>query len=371
MSQFEFDLATQEDDAGLRKLLAETPMAGEIALAFAREPSYFAASAVDGRFVQVVIARDRKSQRIVGMGSRAVSSCYVNGRPADVGYLNALRLLPEYRGRAALLARGFRLFRELHADRRVPFYLTTIAADNRMALDLLTSQRAGLPVYHPLGRYHTLTLSAAACPKPAPSAGISVRKSTPSDREPISTFLHKEGLKRQFFPEYDAAEFFECPRRLLGLRPESVLLAFMEDRLVGTLGIWDQRNFKQITVCDYSKWIRLGRPLYNSFAALRSKPKLPNVGEPVNLRCAAIPVIARNDPRVVAQLFHAAMQDLRAQDCDLLTIGLHEADPLLPLFRPYSGREYTTMLYLVYWPDEVPDVNALTQRIPYLELGCL
>jgi len=159
MSRFEFKIATREDDAALRELLAATPMHGDIELAFAREPSYFDASAVDGKYVQVVSVFDKKSRRLIGMGSRAINPCYVNGQVTNVGYLSALRLLPEYRGKAALLARGYQFFRELHNDHRAPFYLTTVAADNTPAIKLLTTQRAGLPIYHPLGKYCTLTLS--------------------------------------------------------------------------------------------------------------------------------------------------------------------------------------------------------------------
>ena len=41
MNRFTFNLATLDDDASLRDLLAATPMEGAISLAFAREPNYF------------------------------------------------------------------------------------------------------------------------------------------------------------------------------------------------------------------------------------------------------------------------------------------------------------------------------------------
>ena len=43
MSRYRFDLATEADDAALRRVLADTPMPGRIAVSFRREPSYFAA----------------------------------------------------------------------------------------------------------------------------------------------------------------------------------------------------------------------------------------------------------------------------------------------------------------------------------------
>src|SRR5690348_8142448 len=135
MSAYRFELATPDDDADLRRVLAATPMEGRIAIAFRREPSWFAAAVVDGRFRQVVACRDRETGRIIGFGSRSIREVYLNGRPASVGYLSGLRVLPEHRN-LGLVARGYAALRALHADGRVPFYLTTIAAGNETALKI-------------------------------------------------------------------------------------------------------------------------------------------------------------------------------------------------------------------------------------------
>jgi len=52
-----------------------------------------------------------------------------------------------------VLARGYRLIRELHADGRTDLYHTVIAADNARALETLASGRAGLPAYRDLGGF--------------------------------------------------------------------------------------------------------------------------------------------------------------------------------------------------------------------------
>src|SRR6185295_2018695 len=84
MSRYQFDVATEADDADLRRVLAETPMPGRIAVSFRREPSYFAAAEIDGRFRQVVAARELNSGRIIGFGSRSVCQRYVNGLPTPI-----------------------------------------------------------------------------------------------------------------------------------------------------------------------------------------------------------------------------------------------------------------------------------------------
>src|SRR5437899_3023357 len=116
-SRYRLELATDADDADLRHILAETPMEGRIGVSFRREPSYFGGSVVDGRFRQVVAARDCQTGRLIGFGSRTVADRYVNGRAEPVGYLSSLRLLAAYRN-LGLVARGYAFFRRLHADAR-------------------------------------------------------------------------------------------------------------------------------------------------------------------------------------------------------------------------------------------------------------
>ena len=371
MSRFELNLATPEDDEELRQVLAATPMDGKIRLAFAREPSYFGASAVEGEFVQVGVIRDKKSWGVVGFASRAVSSCYVNGEIEDVGYISALRLMPDYRRKLGLLARGYQFFREMHQDGKTPYYLTTIAEDNVAALELLTSQRAGLPIYHPLGRYHTLTIDSGQRCGPEAECQVEIRRAGPSDGERIAGFLHREGPKRQFFPNFLLSEFEDDGHRLTGLSTASILVAEQHGKVVGTIGVWDQRSFRQIVVHGYSPALRLVRPLYNVLAKVSRMPRLPPAGNTLNCRYAAVPVVANADADVARALVREALGLVRQQEGDCLLLGLHEEDPLLPIIRPLSGRKYTTLVFLVYWKDERPDMLELSRRVPYLELGCL
>ena len=137
MAKYRFDLAQASDDADLRAVLAATPMPGTVSVSFQREPSYFGAAVVEGRFRQVLVARGESAGRcptvVVAFGALSVSDRYVNGRPRPIGYLSNLRVLPGHR-RGSLVGRGYALLRKLHEDRRTSLYLTTIAQDNQTAL---------------------------------------------------------------------------------------------------------------------------------------------------------------------------------------------------------------------------------------------
>ena len=154
---------------------------------------------MDGRFRQVIACRDLRTGRIIGFGCRSFRDVYINGRPEVVGYLSSLRVLPEHRN-FGLVARGYAFFRELHGDGRVPFYLTTIAAGNRTALNVLTSGRAGLPVYHPAGTYHTVAVSLPRQQRRTTIGSVAVRPARPEDLPVVLDFVAAVGPRRQFFP---------------------------------------------------------------------------------------------------------------------------------------------------------------------------
>lgn len=372
MRKYEFTLATTDDDAELRNVLSSTPMIGQISVSFAREPNFFAATPVDGKLVQIIVGRDVERGRVIGMGSRTAGPRYVNEQRTNVGYLGGLRLLPQYRGQGGLIARGYRFLRQLHADQVTPYYLTTIAADNVIALQTIAEGRAGLPTYHPLGDYVTIPLNPAAASRfDRGSSEISTRLATVDDHGRIIAFLNAHGPRRQFFPVYDATDLFQERGWLQGLQPRDVMLAFRGDQLVGTWGTWDQSPFKQTIIRSYDRWLTLARPAYNVIAELRKRAPLPSPGSVLTARYGAILVVAEDDAEICRRLIGAMSRELLHRGDRLVFLGMHAFDPLLPIVRTVGGKQYVTRLYLVFWPDQPPDLAEQTQRVPYLELGCL
>ena len=126
MTRFRFELATPDDDAGLREVFRETTMPGMIGLQFLREPNFFESNCVLGGFHQTIVCRDTDTGEIIGCGCRSVRELNVDGRLESVGYLSMLRGKKPFRS-LGLMARGYRFLSELHQDGKANFYLTTIA----------------------------------------------------------------------------------------------------------------------------------------------------------------------------------------------------------------------------------------------------
>src|SRR5262249_33520798 len=117
----------------------------------------------------------------------------------------------------------------------------------------------------------------------------------------------------------------------------------------------------------YLHWFR---SLYNAWAWVRGRPRLPRSGEPLRYLIAAIPTIEGNEGIVFEGLLQALLRRTSGGSHDYLLVGFHETDPLLPIAQRFGAESYITRMYLVSWEGQ--DLRArLDQRPAYLELGFL
>jgi len=372
MSRYRFQLATQDDDAELREILAVTPMPGRISVSYRREPSYFEGAVVHGKFHQVILSRDGDLDQIVGFGSRSVRDCFVNGETTPIGYLCNLRTRESYQGKG-LLARGYAYLRKLHRDGKTNLYLTTIAEGNERAVSLLTSGRAGLPCYSPEGNYHAIMLPVPRRRriKPFCPIDVEVRPARPNDLQAVIDFCLRVGPQRQFFPKYDAADFFSGQSTFKNLKPEDLLLAFRDGRLIGTLGAWDQHGFKQSIVESYPSYLHAVRPFYNWWADRSDRTKLPRPGTEVRYLTTALTLIENEDEEVFGSLLEHLLARAADEPVSYVMLGMHDSDPLLKCVPMAKSRKYTGGLYLVYWQEGEALRRGLDDRPIYLEIGTL
>ncbi len=362
-ARFQITAATPADDPALRALLRENPMGTRFRVAFEREPDFFAASRVQGEFHQVGIARDTATDTVIGLGTRAVSAGFLNGQPAPVGYLGDLRVSSARRG-GTLLARGYRLLREWHADGRTPLYATVIFADNATALTTIAAGRADLPRYHDRGAVH--------CPgvllrrvKPALEAACEITRGDNALLPEILACLNRHNARRQFAPQHHA-KFFAPGGRWRDFRVSDFYVARRAGRVIGVVGKWDQRAFKQTRIIGYG-----GALGWLAATPLRRAVGLPHPGECLPFFHACFIAIDDDDLRVFRALLRRLYNDAVGSGCTYFIIGLHERDPLRAALEDYARMPFHARLFAVSFADGEPLLHTLDARVPHIEPALL
>jgi hypothetical protein len=368
MSRFEFSLAGPEDDLQLRARMAGDVMEGGIAVSFRREPSYFSGCRLQGDATQVVKCVDTITGRVVGLGCRSTTMAFVDGRRERIGYLSDLRLAPELR-RGLLVARGYRMLRQLHIADPVPLYTTVIYEGNRPAFEALVGGRAGLPRYADWGRLLTPAIKLDFPVRQAGLAGVTLERGNAAWIPQIIEFLNRERSRKQFAPVVNAGQFVNG--RLAELRPDAFFLALRGGRIVGTLAAWDQSGLRQTHVERYPVVLGLIRPLYNALAALSPLKSLPSLGERIPYVYLACAATEDDDVSLFRFLMRAALESLRHGPWSFAIAALHEADPLAPVLSEFRSVHAAGRLFAVHYPEEPLTIDSIARRVPYVEAGCL
>lgn len=364
-----FEIASPEDEPELRRFSRDSDVPGMVRFTFDRSPDYFSALRVEGRQSEALICRESGAGRVIATGHRSIKPVFVNGEVQPIGYLSGLRVDSAARN-GRILARGYGVLRQLHADGCAPFYLTTIMEDNDRAKSVLPSGRCGLPHYHDLGRFCCMALSLHPTPGRGASS-LTLRQAAPGDGAAILAFLQHGGRSRQFFPDYKLDDFGVAGGLLQGLKWEDVLLAFRDRRLVGMMAAWDQRAFRQWRITGYSRRLAWLRTPLNLLAGLRRMPTLPRPGSPLNYFILSLVCVDHDDPEIFGALLNNIVNNTRKR-YDFCLAGLHERDPLLPALTVRPHFPLPSRLYAVAWEDGIPAVRKLNpELIPYLELGSL
>lgn len=318
-----FGLATADDDAGIRRLLATNAMPGRIRVRFEREPSYFAGCDAG---TQVLVARD--GVRVIGVACRSIQRLYVNGTAEDVGYLGQLRVDRAYRGQL-LTARGYRVMRELHDERPVRGYYTTIVDGNVQAEGVLVRKSRGvMPRYRFLERLHTLAVGVRRRREAAESGGFS--PTTPANLAPAY-----------------------APRGEIVAVPG------------GRAALLDPRAWRQTVVDGYSRALRLVRPLYN----LVSPVELPKPNSALNH--AYVTHFEADGGEAAYALIEALRARAAERGLNHILLGFTESNPHLAIARRFRPIDYVSSIYTVAFDDRDDFHDRLLARPRAVDIAAL
>jgi hypothetical protein len=227
-----------------------------------------------------------------------------------------------------------------------------------------------MPTYRPVERFETLVMPVRRTRRGAARGAGPHALSPGFEVEGVADCIARNARRFQFAPRWDEDELASLDLTR-GLTPDDYFLRRSGDR-TGCLAVWDQRAFKQVVVRGYESKLARVRPLFNLIAPLLGRPRLPAVGQPLNVGYVSHLAIDADDPRLFAELLAEAHARAAARGLAYLAIGLSSRHPLLPIAKKlYGHRRSTATLYAVHWDDGAGAAAALDGRVAHYEVALL
>lgn len=317
--------AKPSDNAGLVALAHACSMSGDIELRMDRAPDFFALNRLEGASWRLAVAE--REGEVVGCICFSERVCYLDGRVQRTGYISDLKVHPDHRDSViadALSRYAAQCMR--HLPQNTPVLITVLAGNTAMEKRLAGPR--GLPRFTHVGTIRTHSLS-ILWKRRNPVHWTAVSRAAWSDVEEMAALWSDVAGLRQFATAHDADSLARWVREAPGLDIQDFRLARGRDgRLLGFLGLWEQRQFKQLTVVSYSPRMALARRVFNSLAPLTGSEPLPRAGAPLNVVTATHVCVPHDRADVLRGLLVSAHNELRGSGCSVLNIGLDVSDPL-------------------------------------------
>lgn len=330
--------ATPEDNPALLALARACPMQADISVAIERDPDFFALVAARGGG-RVFVAES--GARIVGCASVCRRDAYVLGRPAEMGYVGDIKVLPFARGRGiahALLG----AIAEQEATAPAAPYVASVAAGNRR-LDRMVDRWRRRRRVERLGAFTAYQL--LPVPRRSPPAGYEVGVATPADEDALIALLDHYHRGRSFAPIFRDGGFRSLLARSPGMTIASYRVARRHGRIVAAVGVWDATGVKRTKLCRLSPSLRLLGRAIDAAGRVAPLPPLPRAGDYLRVRYLRHHAHAPGEEGALAALIRRAVAEARGADAHFALFTCQDGDPVARCLRGVMRTRYRYALW--------------------------
>lgn len=365
MSQrYSIRLAEPTDSPALLKLINDTPQQGRIQLNFERQPDFFHATHIVTHEAEVWLMEDKQKDRLAASFSIGKREVYVQGKKRLTRYGNDLRIHNEYKGGRTLF-RLFKKYKELMQDE---WMQTVILDENKASIDTVSSGRLSLPTYHCAGRFITHMI---ALNKRYPVAPQSIRRAHAEDIPSMQVFFDHYGKEKEFFPCYDFSKIDSDDAYYRNLSISDYFLYFQGGELLGVVGSWNQKAFKQTRFISYHGRMKLLRHVNNITSQLLGGMRLPPAGELANYISLHSILIKNNQSELLKDMLLKVLSEYKESEFDALILGFDERDPLHKALKKFKSHTLISNHYIASYghiPEYLDPKNDYTsEKLFYLE----
>lgn len=358
-------LATDSDNAALIELAAACPMQGDLSLRIDRAPDFFALNRLEGGRWKVAVV-DGAHGAPVGCVASAERRVWMQGRPVTVVYAGDLKVHPAARDTrtADALERFVVETARATAGDRTPVLLTVLAGNT--AMERRAAGPRGLPKLHRFATLHSFAIP-LLWRRAVDVPGIRVQPASARDLEEMATVWSAIAATRQFATVLDADSLARWIDLAPGLEIGDYLLARdRSGRLLGFVGLWDQRSLKTLRVLRYSSSLAILRGVMSLTAPFVGAAAPPEIGAPLHHASAVHLCVPLDRADILRALVLTAYDRLRCSDRVFVNVALDARESISTALRgllaaPTAIHAYATM------PGGAWDGSPLDDRLLHFE----
>ena len=320
--------ATAEDNTALIELAAACPMEGDLSLRIDRAPDFFALNRLEGDRWAVAVV-DGPSARPVACVATAERRAWVHGRPVTIVYAGDLKVHPDHRDTctADALERFVSDTARETAGNSTPVLLTVLAGNT--AMERRAAGPRGLPRLQRFATLHAFAIPLLWRRDPSQAPDLRVERATYRDLEEMADLWAVVAPSRQFSGAFDAAGLARWIDAAPGLEIDDYFLARdRQGRLLGFVGMWDQRQLKTLRVLRYSSTLSMLRGAMTVLAPFVGATAPPEIGAPLHHATAVHLCVPSDRADVFRALVLAAYGDMRGSDRVFLNVALDSRERL-------------------------------------------
>jgi GNAT superfamily N-acetyltransferase len=341
-------LATADDNAALIELAAACPMEGDLTLRIDRAPDFFALNRLEGDRWKVAVVDGPEGGPIACVAT-AERRAWLHGRPATIVYAGDLKVHPDFRNTrtADALERFVNEVARDTAGDSTPILLTVLAGNT--AMERRAAGPRGLPRLHRFATLHSLAIPLLWRRGSSENADLRVEHATDADVDEMADRWDDVAPTRQFSSAFDA----EALRRWIDAAPglsidDHLLARDRRGRVVGFVGMWDQRAMKTLCVLRYSPALSVLRGVVSTLAPFVGATAPPAIGQPLRYASAVHLCVPTDRSDVLRALVLAAYDRLHGTGRVFMNVALDAREPLTGALRgllatPTVIHAYATM----------------------------
>lgn len=369
--------ANLEDDQTLKNLISVPLATRGVMMSFQREPSYFKASDVLYKTKLHVLIEEGNQKKIVACYSNGHRPCYINGKIKNLRYVCDLRVDQNHRGKSLVKMLGTHVRETMHDPN---YSQVIIFSDNHAARAAIQTNKIGMPRYYDEGLVETLTLTyipstqrlnkflANQSYKYSNTRHINQKIAQLEDIPLMNEFIREMSEYYNFLPAYNFEELQSKDPYFSELNITDFTLYFVNNKIVGMFGLWDQHKFKQTKIMSYGKIITLIRPFYNLISKFQNNIHLPKKGESFKYHMLHSLLCHPKNLALHHRMVTDAFKQSKSKGIGVVSFTISHKDPRYQLNQFYKGERLIGMHGFISF-EVNPLEKFISNLIPYFDVG--